>query len=315
MSMLAGHPAETIAATTLPLPLYRRGKVRDVYEAGGNLLIVATDRISAYDHILATSIPDKGRVLTLLSAFWFERTRGIVPNHMLSVDVQQIARAVPPLASVPLSTLAGRSMLVRHCERIDVECVVRGYLAGSGWEEYRRSGAVAGIPLPAGLQQGSPLPEPMFTPATKAASGHDENITYAQVIDLVGAGAAEELRDASVALYTFAASHAAACGLILADTKFEFGRRDGHLVLIDEALTPDSSRYWDAAAYPQSLVAFDKQFVRDHLNAIGWNHEAPAPSLPASVVEATRARYIQTYRQLTGRELGEPSANGPEGRA
>lgn len=311
MSMMAGHPAETIAATTLPLPLYRRGKVRDVYEAGGNLLIVATDRISAYDHILATSIPDKGRVLTLLSAFWFERTRGILANHMLSVDAQQIARAVPQLGS-HLPTLAGRSMLVRRCERIDVECVVRGYLAGSGWEEYRRSGAVAGIPLPSGLQQGSPLPEPMFTPATKASSGHDENITYSQLADLVGEGAAGELRDCSVALYRCAASHAASCGLILADTKFEFGRREGHLVLIDEALTPDSSRYWDATAYPQSLVAFDKQFVRDHLNAIRWNHEPPAPSLPAAIVEATRQRYIQTYRQLTGRELGEPYAPGAE---
>lgn len=311
MSMMAGHPAETIAATTLPLPLYRRGKVRDVYEAGGNLLIVATDRISAYDHILATSIPDKGRVLTLLSAFWFERTRGILANHMLSVDAQQIARAVPQLGA-HMPTLAGRSMLVRRCERIDVECVVRGYLAGSGWEEYRRSGAVAGIPLPSGLQQGSPLPEPMFTPATKASSGHDENITYSQLADLVGEGAAGELRDCSVALYRCAASHAASCGLILADTKFEFGRREGHLVLIDEALTPDSSRYWDATAYPQSLVAFDKQFVRDHLNAIRWNHEPPAPSLPAAIVEATRQRYIQTYRQLTGRELGEPYAPGAE---
>lgn len=318
MSMLsrpmAGHPAQTVVGTFLPLPLYRRGKVRDVYEAGENLLIVATDRISAYDHILATSIPDKGRVLTLLSAFWFERTRGIVPNHMISVDVQQIASAAQ-LGSMHWPTLAGRSMLVRRCERIDMECVVRGYLAGSGWEEYRRSGAVAGIPLPGGLQQGSPLPEPMFTPATKAASGHDENITYSRLVNLVGEGAARELRDSSVALYRFAASHAASCGLILADTKFEFGRRDGSLVLIDEALTPDSSRYWDATAYPQSLVAFDKQFVRDHLNAIGWNREPPAPSLPASVVEATRERYIQTYRQLTGRELGEPTVHVAEGSA
>ncbi len=318
MSMIsrptAGHPAPTLADTSLPLPLYRHGKVRDVYEAGGHLLIVATDRISAFDHILATSIPDKGRVLTLLSAFWFERTRGIVPNHMLSVEVQQIARAVPQLGSY-VRTLAGRSMLVRRCERIDVECVVRGYLAGSGWEEYRRHGTLAGISLPAGLQQGSPLPEPTFTPATKAYSGHDENITYSQLVDLVGEGAAGELLDRSVALYKFAASHAASRGLILADTKFEFGRRDGQLVLIDEALTPDSSRYWDATAYPQALVAFDKQFVRDHLNEIGWNREPPAPSLPASVVEATRDRYIQTYRQLTGRELGGASQQGAEGNA
>jgi phosphoribosylaminoimidazole-succinocarboxamide synthase len=309
---MTGQTTPTIASTLLPLPLYRRGKVRDVYEAGGNLLVVATDRISAYDHILATAIPDKGRVLTALSAFWFERTRHLVPNHMLAVDVQQIATAVPQLGAVHLPVLAGRSMLVRRCERVDVECVVRGYLAGSGWEEYRRGGAVAGIPLPSGLQQGSRLPVPMFTPATKAASGHDENITYSQLVDLVGDAAARELRDRSVALYTYAASHAASRGLILADTKFEFGRRDGRLVLIDEALTPDSSRYWDAKAYPQSLVAFDKQFVRDHLNAIGWNREPPAPSLPAAVVEATRERYIQTYRQLTGRELGEAGASEAE---
>lgn len=301
---VTGPQAPTVSSTLLPLPMYRRGKVRDVYEAGEHLLIVATDRISAFDHILATAIPDKGRVLTALSAFWFERTRHIVPNHMVAIDVSQIVQAAPQLRGAPLSVLARRSMLVRRCERIDVECVVRGYLAGSGWEEYRREGTVAGIGLPPGLRQGSELLEPLFTPATKASSGHDENITYARLVDLVGESAARELRDQSVALYAFAAAHAASCGLILADTKFEFGRRDGQLVLIDEALTPDSSRYWDAHAYPESLVAFDKQFVRDHLTAIGWNREPPAPSLPDSVVEATRQRYIQTYRQLTGRELG-----------
>jgi phosphoribosylaminoimidazole-succinocarboxamide synthase len=304
-SPAAGQRAPTLRSTFLPLPLYRRGKVRDVYEAGPHLLIVATDRISAYDHVLATSIPDKGRVLTGLSAFWFERTRHVVANHMLAADVDEIAATVAGLGPAHLPALAGRSMLVTRCARIDIECVVRGYLAGSAWEEYRRTGAVAGTVLPSGLAQGASLQEPLFTPATKAASGHDENITYPQMVELVGAGAASELREYSVALYRFAAAHAASCGLLLADTKFEFGRQDGRIVLIDEALTPDSSRYWDASVYPQALVAFDKQFVRDHLTAIGWNREPPAPTLPADVVEATRQRYVQTYRKLTGRELGE----------
>ncbi len=304
-SPVAGQRAPTLRSTFLPLPLYRRGKVRDVYEAGPHLLIVATDRISAYDHVLATSIPDKGRVLTGLSAFWFERTRHIVANHMLAAEAEEIAGIVPGLGPVHLPVLVGRSMLVRRCARVDIECVVRGYLAGSAWEEYRRTGTVAGTVLPSGLQQGASLPEPLFTPATKAASGHDENITYPQMVEIVGAGAAGELRERSVALFQFAAAHAASCGLILADTKFEFGRHEGRIVLIDEALTPDSSRYWDASVYPQSLVAFDKQFVRDHLNAIGWNREPPAPTLPADVVEATRQRYVETHRRLTGRELGE----------
>lgn len=289
-----------IVQTSLPLPLYRRGKVRDVYEAGRCLLIVASDRISAFDHVLPTPVPDKGRVVTALSAFWFTRTRHIVPNHMITAEPGTIMTAVPGLGRDDLPALAGRSMLVHRCERIDVECVVRGFLTGSAWEEYRRAGAVAGIPLPDGLRNGDLLREPIFTPATKAASGHDENITSTTLVDLLGAAVARDLEEISVQLYRFAAGHAARCGLILADTKFEFGRLDGRLVLIDEALTPDSSRYWDAASYPGSLVAFDKQFVRDYLTTLGWNREPPAPALPVDVVEATRQRYLETYRRLTG---------------
>lgn len=298
-SRVTNHESPPVAETSLPLPLYRRGKVRDVYEAGRHLLIVATDRISAFDHVLPTPVPDKGRVLTALSAFWFARTAHIVANHMMTWDPVEIVRRTSGLEAAALPQLAGRAMLVQRAERIDVECVVRGYLTGSAWDEYRRSGLVAGMMLPQGLRNGDALPEPIFTPATKAASGHDENIAYDVLVELIGQAAADELRSLSIRLYTFAATHAALCGLILADTKFEFGRRDGRLMLIDEALTPDSSRYWDGGAYPHSLQPFDKQYVRDYLNAIGWTHDPPAPSLPAEVVAATRGRYLETYRRLT----------------
>ena len=302
-SRITNHESREVLQTSLPLPLYRRGKVRDVYETGRDLLIVATDRISAFDHVLPTPVPDKGRVLTSLSAFWFSRTASIVANHMMAWDPDEIVRRVPGVDAATLPVLAGRAMLVQRCERIDVECVVRGYLTGSAWEEYRRTGAVAGVALPPGLRNGDALPEPIFTPATKAATGHDANITYADLIEMVGGPVAGDLRELSVRLYAFAATHAALCGLILADTKFEFGRRAGRVLLIDEALTPDSSRYWDAGSYPQSLLPFDKQYVRDYLNAIGWNHEPPVPALPAEVVAATRERYLETYRRLTGQEL------------
>ena len=302
-SRITNHESREVLQTSLPLPLYGRGKVRDVYEAGEDLLIVATDRISAFDHVLPTPVPDKGRVLTALSAFWFSRTGSIVANHMIAWDPVEIVRRVPGLDAATLPVLAGRAMLVQRCERIDVECVVRGYLTGSAWEEYRRTGAVAGVALPPGLRNGDALPEPIFTPATKAATGHDANITYTDLIETVGGSVAGDLRELSVRLYTFAATHAALCGLILADTKFEFGRRAGRVLLIDEALTPDSSRYWDAGSYPQSLLPFDKQYVRDYLNAIGWNHEPPVPTLPVEVVAATRERYLETYRRLTGQEL------------
>lgn len=302
--------AVTLAQADLNLPLYTRGKVRDVYDAGDALLIVATDRISAYDHVLPTLIPEKGRVLTQLSAFWFGALADVVRHHLRSTDLDEIVTALPALRAAPRAALAGRVMLVDRCDRIDVECVVRGYLTGSALEEYRRTGAVAGLPLPAGLRNSDRLPTPIFTPATKAAHGHDENITFAQMEYVLGAPTAARLRDMSLALYSFAAQHAQSRMLILADTKFEFGRRDGEVVLIDEALTPDSSRYWDAAAYPGSLASFDKQVVRDYLNRIGWTHEPPAPALPDDVVLATRERYLETYRRLTSKEaLWPPSAS------
>jgi phosphoribosylaminoimidazole-succinocarboxamide synthase len=291
---------EVLSASRLDLPLAIRGKVRDVYDVDPHtLLIVATDRLSAFDHMLPTPIPDKGRVLTQLSAFWFTQLRPMVTHHMRSADFDEIAAVVPALGALRREAYEGRAMLVRRCERVDVECVVRGYLTGSALEEYARTGSVAGIDLPPGLRNGDRLPQPIFTPATKASHGHDLNITFAQMEDLLGASTASRLRGISVALYAFAARHAHARGLILADTKFEFGRLGDEMVLIDEALTPDSSRYWDAAMYPESLASFDKQYVRDYLNRIGWNHEPPAPPLPDDVVKATRARYLETYRRLT----------------
>ncbi|MDQ7844168.1 MAG: phosphoribosylaminoimidazolesuccinocarboxamide synthase [Armatimonadota bacterium] len=297
--------AATLTESRLPLPLHTRGKVRDVYAAEDRLLIVATDRLSAFDHVLPTPIPDKGRVLTQLSAFWFTKTADLVRNHLLTVRPEEIVRQLPALQAVPRDLLDGRVMLVERCARIDVECVVRGYLTGSALEEYARDGTVAGVPLPPGLRNGDRLPEPVFTPATKAAVGHDETITFAALQEVVGRELADALRTISLSLYRRAANHAAARGLILADTKFEFGMRDGEVVLIDEALTPDSSRYWDAAHYPGALVAFDKQVVRDYLTRIGWNREPPAPALPADVVAATRARYLETYTRLTGQSLPE----------
>lgn len=295
--------APVVVATALPLPVYTRGKVRDVYQAGEALLVVATDRISAFDHVLATPVPDKGRILSRLSAFWFDRTRGVVPNHLLTADVDQMPAAVRAHEAV----LRDRAMLVRRARRLDVECVARGYLAGSGWTDYRRDGTVGGVPLPGGMREGDRLPEPIFTPATKAASGHDLSITFDDVVRLVGGDVAGRLRSLSLTLYRHAHDHAAACGLVLADTKFEFGMVPGpngeELILIDEALTPDSSRYWDAAAHAGGrLIPFDKQFVRNYLIEIAWNREPPVPALPEQVVAATRERYLETYRRLTGRD-------------
>ena len=297
-------PGVAVASTDLPLPLHARGKVRDVYVAGDALLIIATDRISAFDHVLPTPVPDKGRILSQLSAFWFERTQAIVSNHLITTDLDEMPAAIRAHAAA----LRGRAMLVRRARRIDVECVVRGHLAGSGWKEYERDGAVCGVRLPAGLREGARLPEPIFTPATKAASGHDLNIAFDEAARLVGAGPAERLRSVSLSLYAHARRHAAACGLVLADTKFEFGlisdQSGDELILIDEALTPDSSRYWDAEAYAGGqLLPFDKQFVRNYLIEIGWNREPPAPPLPPEVIDATRQRYLETYRRLVGREI------------
>ncbi|MBI3522211.1 MAG: phosphoribosylaminoimidazolesuccinocarboxamide synthase [Chloroflexi bacterium] len=281
--------------------LFREGKVREVFESGADtLVIVASDRLSAYDVVLPTPIPEKGRVLTQLSNFWMGRTTHIVPNHLIETD---LARFPEPFRSRP--ELSGRSALVRKCERIDIECVARGYVSGSAWSEYKKSGTVAGERLPAGLLESARLDEPIFTPATKAITGHDENISRAQLSALLGRDLARQLEAATLALYRFAHAYALGRGLILADTKFEFGFGDGMLTLIDEALTPDSSRYWDAALYRPggSPPSFDKQFVRDFLDRSGWTHEPPAPELPAEVVKGTTDRYRAAYERVTGERL------------
>ena len=277
-----------------------RGKVRDNYAVGRDLLIVATDRISAFDYILATGIPDKGRVLTRISIFWFDFLRDIVPNHFLTADVGEYPAQLRPFRD----QLEGRSMLVRRAKMIDVECVARGYLSGSGWKDYLRTGAVCGIPLPPGLLESAKLPEPIFTPATKAQSGHDENISFEDAARSTGAELAGRLRDLTLAIYRKASDYAAGRGIILADTKFEFGFVDGELVLADEALTPDSSRFWPAGSYkpggPQP--SYDKQYVRDYLESIRWNKQPPAPALPDEVAAHTSRKYRDAYRALTGRE-------------
>lgn len=288
------------------LPLIGSGKVRDLYAVknGGEdaLLLVATDRISAFDHVLGSGIPGKGKILTQISLFWFELLADIVPNHLISADVSEFPAELQPYAD----QLEGRTMLVRKAAMFPVECVARGYLAGSGWKEYKAGGTVCGIALPTGLEDGSRLPEPLFTPATKSQDGtHDENIPFAEMEKTVGAADAAKLRRLTMALYARAAAHAEARRLILADTKFEFGRIGDGIVLGDEALTPDSSRFWDAEAWKPggAQASFDKQFVRDYLEAIRWNKQAPAPALPEDVVERTQAKYLEAFRLLTGRRL------------
>jgi phosphoribosylaminoimidazole-succinocarboxamide synthase len=276
-----------------------RGKVRDIYDAGDKLLIVATDRLSAFDVILPTPIPDKGRVLTQLSLFWFDLLRDVIPNHVLS------ATEFPPPFDTYGDELAGRSMLVRKTAPLPIECVVRGYVSGSGWKDYRATGQICGIPLPGGLRESDRLPEPIFTPATKAATGHDENISFEQAASLIGSERARQVREVSLEIYRRAAAYAEPRGILLADTKFEFGLLNDELIWIDEALTPDSSRFWPAAEYkpggPQP--SFDKQFVRDYLESIRWPKTPPGPELPPEVVAATRGKYREAYRILTGREL------------
>jgi phosphoribosylaminoimidazole-succinocarboxamide synthase len=290
--------------TDLPgLPPPRRGKVRDVYDLGETLLLVATDRLSAYDHVLRPGIPGKGKVLTQLSSFWFKRLAAVVGHHLLATDPADFPAAARPHRDL----LAGRAVLVRKTRVVPFECVARGYLAGSGFREYRASGAVCGNPLPPGLRRADRLPSPIFTPATKAEVGHDENVDFATLAAAVGEGAGGRLRELSLELYRRGAEHAAGCGLILADTKFEFGRPagdDDELLLIDEALTPDSSRYWEAASWRpgEEPVSFDKQFVRNWLDASGWDRESPPPELPREVVAGTRDRYVEAFRRLTGRE-------------
>ncbi len=281
--------------------LWRRGKVRDVYEAGDDrLVIVASDRLSAFDVVLPTPIPDKGRVLTRLSSFWFRRTERVVQNHLISTELKDF-----PAVFRGAPELAGRAVLVKRCERIDVECVARGYISGSAWIEYKALGTVASEPLPKGLRESEQLADPIFTPATKAMTGHDENISRAQLAALVGSDLARQLERTTIELYRTAHAYALGRGLILADTKFEFGFYDGTLTLIDEALTPDSSRYWDAARWTAGTTppSFDKQYVRDFLVASGWNKEPPAPALPDDVVAGTAERYRECYRRLTGEDL------------
>jgi phosphoribosylaminoimidazole-succinocarboxamide synthase len=288
------------------LPLTARGKVRDIYALSADqLLFVATDRISAFDHVLGSGIPDKGKILTQLSLFWFDFLKSTVPNHLITADATQFPRELQPF----LSQLDGRSMLVRRAKMFPVECVVRGYLSGSGWKDYKQTGAICGIKLPTGLRESDPLPEPIFTPAAKInTGGHDENISYKTVEQTIGARHAGALRTLTLNIYDKATKHAAGKGLILADTKFEFGLipdADGEdqIILADEVLTPDSSRYWPAATYnpggPQP--SFDKQYVRDYLESIHWNKQAPAPALPDEVVSRTREKYLEAFRLITGR--------------
>jgi phosphoribosylaminoimidazole-succinocarboxamide synthase len=324
-------PSPVVLDTQLSgLTLARRGKVRDVYDLGEHLLIVATDRISAFDYVLGSGIPDKGKVLTQLSAFWFQRVGDIVPHHLVSIDVADFPAVTRPHADV----LRGRSMLVRKTDPLPVECVARGYLSGSGWKDYQRTGAVCGVGLPAGLKESDRLPQPIFTPATKAESGHDENISEAQAGEIVGHDTIARLKDLTLRIYGMGVEHAARHGIIIADTKFEFGRlrafgasasqgqplagaeadlsrrsaegaEAGALILIDEVLTPDSSRFWpqDGYAPGRGQPSFDKQFVRDYLEEIGWDKQPPVPTLPDEVVLRTREKYVEAFRRLTGGDL------------
>jgi phosphoribosylaminoimidazole-succinocarboxamide synthase len=283
------------------LTLHARGKVRDIYEAGDDLLFIASDRISAFDHVLGSGIPDKGRVLTQLSLFWFEFLRDVVANHVITANVDEYPEPIRFFGD----QLRGRSMLVRRAEMFPVECVARGYLAGSGWKEYQETQSVCGIRLAAGLRESDPLPEPIFTPATKSSTGHDINISFEEMVNIIGNERANKLRDLTLWIYGLAVEHARTRGIIIADTKFEFGLIDGNIALADEVLTPDSSRFWPAENYkpggPQ--VSYDKQFVRDYLESIHWDKNPPAPSLPRDVVMKTREKYVQAYRQLSGKEL------------
>jgi phosphoribosylaminoimidazole-succinocarboxamide synthase len=297
--------APTLQTTLGGRPPDRQGKVRDIYEFADQLLIVASDRISAFDYVLGSGIPDKGKVLTQISAFWFDRTRAIVPNHLISIDASTFPE---PARSAVFS---GRSMLVTRTEPLPIECVARGYLSGSGWKDYQATGEVCGIRLPAGLRESDRLPHPIFTPATKAQSGHDINISEAEAARIVGKELLDRVRDLTLRLYAEGAAHAESCGIIVADTKLEFGLLPGdkpaheRVMLIDEVLTPDSSRFWPKDTYAPggAQPSFDKQFVRDYLERIRWNKQPPVPSLPDDVIEKTREKYVEAFRRLTGREL------------
>ncbi|MEX1097715.1 MAG: phosphoribosylaminoimidazolesuccinocarboxamide synthase [Planctomycetales bacterium] len=292
-------PVPALLQSTVPGVPVRRGKVRDIYEFGDRLLFVATDRISAFDWVLPEGIPDKGRVLTGLSEMWFDRLD--TPHHLLSMDPADL----PLPAGVDLDALRGRSMVVKKTEVVPIECVVRGYLSGSGWKEYRQSGTVCGIALPAGLRESDRLAEPIFTPATKVDDGHDENISFERMCELVGERLSRRLRALSLAIYETGAGHARAQGILIADTKFEFGRLGEELILIDEVLTPDSSRFWPVDEYApgRGQPSFDKQFVRDWLETTAWDKNSPPPSLPDEIVAKTRAKYVEAYRRLVGQEF------------
>jgi phosphoribosylaminoimidazole-succinocarboxamide synthase len=294
-------PPSALLTTNLgPIPLTARGKVRDLYAIGDELVFIATDRISAFDHVLGSGIPDKGKILTQLSHFWFDFLADTVPNHLLAQPSSKLLELLGPYST----QIAGRSMIVKRAEMFPVECVVRGYLSGSGWKDYLATGSVCGIELPRGLRESDKLPCPIFTPAAKInTGGHDENISYAMMEQTIGPQYAAELRRLTYSIYEKASAHAATKGLILADTKFEFGLVDGAIVLADEVLTPDSSRYWPAASYSPggAQPSFDKQYVRDYLESIHWNKQAPAPSLPDEVIEKTREKYLEAFRLITGK--------------
>lgn len=303
-----GTEPTVLLETDLPLPLFIRGKVRDTYDLGSHLLIIATDRISAFDVVLPNGIPLKGHVLNRLSSFWFRRTAEIIPNHMTEAidDVHSLDSYLPAESRFAYpSYLRGRSMIAKKVKRIPVECVVRGYISGSAWAEYKEHGTVSGNPMPKGLKESQELEKPIFTPTTKAETGHDEPITTQEIIKLIGLRTAQEMEEKSLAVYNFAREYAIKKGIIIADTKFEFGIDNGRLTIIDEMLTPDSSRFWDAGQYKigKSRESFDKQPVRDWLTASGWNKEPPAPTLPPEVIEPTSKRYVQAYEKMTGRQL------------
>jgi phosphoribosylaminoimidazole-succinocarboxamide synthase len=299
---VASSPMQAVVSQTnfSTLKLHGRGKVRDIYELQGDLLlIVATDRISAFDVVLPTPIPDKGRVLTQISVFWFNYLNDIVKNHLIA------SKHFPTVLDPFDSEIRGRAMLVRKTEPVSIECVVRGYVSGSGWKEYQKLGSICGLRLPAGLAESDRLPQPIFTPSSKATIGHDENISFDEVVSQIGGPLAERLREVSLKLYRLAAEHAAARGIIIADTKFEFGLLNGELVWIDEALTPDSSRFWPADKYlpGRAQPSFDKQYVRDYLEGMGWNKQPPAPTLPPEVVAGTQQKYREAYQRITGQAL------------
>lgn len=292
---------QTMQKDSIDFPLYHRGKVRDVYDLGQQLLIIASDRISAFDYVLGSEITDKGKVLHKISMFWFDYVQGIVQNHLITGDFEQFPQK---LKNYP--QIKDRSMLVKKCKRVDIECIVRGYLAGSGWKEYKKSGTVCGIKLPEGLKESSKLPEPIFTPSSKEEGGkHDENISFEEMSKRVGKDLAEKLKNASLEVYTKARDYAESKGIILADTKFEFGELDGKIILIDEILTPDSSRFWEKSKYEEgrSQDSLDKQYVRDYLESIKWDKQPPVPSLPEDVIKNTRAKYVEAYEKLTGKKF------------